>query len=307
MEHGGVGGVHLIFPVHPAGGDDADGQLHGLHGPDLHGAGLGAEHHPAVLVKVEGVAPVPGGVALAGVQLVEVIGGQLHLRAVQDREAHGDEDLLDLIQRGVHGVLVAQLVGLAGDGDVQRLGLQPLLQGLFRQDGGLLLDGGLHICPDGVGQLAHDGPLLGGELAHLLQNGGQFSLFAQVLDPEGLQLGGLPSSGDGFQRMLANGFQLFLHCPCSLYYNVAYAVLLGWKASKKRLSSHPWDERRILPRYHPDSRRLRRALVALITEGGPAVSPRRLPGEPNRASAGRLAAGDRPSLGGVSNYFPVHR
>ena len=40
----------------------------------------------------------------------------------------------------------------------------------------------LHICPDGVGQLAHDGPLLGGELAHLLQNGGQFSLFAQVLD-----------------------------------------------------------------------------------------------------------------------------
>ena len=62
----------------------------------------------------------------------------------------------------ISNLLVAQLVGLAGDGDVQRLGLQPLLQGLFRQDGGLLLDGGLHICPDGVGQLAHDGPLLGG-------------------------------------------------------------------------------------------------------------------------------------------------
>ena len=66
--------------------------------------------------------------------------------------------------------------------------------------------------------------------------------------------------------------------------------------NKKRLSSHPWDERRILPRYHPDSRQKRRALVAPVTEGGPAVSPRRLPGEPNRASAGRLAAGDRPSL-----------
>ena len=26
MEHGGVGGVHLVLAVHPAGGDDADGQ-----------------------------------------------------------------------------------------------------------------------------------------------------------------------------------------------------------------------------------------------------------------------------------------
>ena len=73
--------------------------------------------------------------------------------------------------------------------------------------------------------------------------------------------------------------------------------------NKKRLSSHPWDERRILPRYHPDSRQKRRALVAPVTEGGPAVSPRRLPGEPNRASAVWLAAGGQTSLGGVSRLF----
>ncbi len=58
-----------------------------------------------------------------------------------------------------------------------------------------------------------------------------------------------------------------------------------------------------LPRYHPDSRRKRRALVAPVTEGGPAVSPRRLPGEPNRASAVWLAAGGQTSLGGVSRLF----
>ena len=73
--------------------------------------------------------------------------------------------------------------------------------------------------------------------------------------------------------------------------------------NKKRLSSHPWDERRILPRYHPDSRQKRRALVAPVTEGGPAVSPRRLPGEPNQASTVWLAAGDQTSLGGGLTLF----
>ena len=45
------------------------------------------------------------------------------------------------------------------------------------------------------------------------------------------------------------------------------------------------------------------ALDAPVTEGGPAVSPRRLPGEPNRASAVWLAAGGQTSLGGVSRLF----
>ena len=45
------------------------------------------------------------------------------------------------------------------------------------------------------------------------------------------------------------------------------------------------------------------ALDAPVTEGGPAVSPRRLPGEPNRTSAVWLAAGGQTSLGGVSRLF----
>ena len=45
----------------------------------------------------------------------------------------------------------------------------------------------LHICPDGVGQLAHDGPLLGGELAlsliHIL-DGIHIARFYENLDRE---------------------------------------------------------------------------------------------------------------------------
>ena len=85
---------------------------------------------------------------------------------------------------------------------------------------------------------AHDGPLLGGELAHLLQNGGQFSLFAQVLDPEGLQLSGVPGGADGCQRAGANGFQLFLHTSDSFFELGAWRSEIGTGAAAVRLY---WD------------------------------------------------------------------
>ncbi len=58
-----------------------------------------------------------------------------------------------------------------------------------------------------------------------------------------------------------------------------------------------------LPRYHPNSRSKSRTHLTPVTVGDPAVSPRQLPGEPNRASAVWLAAGDQTSLGGVSRLF----
>ena len=201
VEHGGVGGVHLVLAVDPTGGDDADGQGHGVHGPHLHGGGLGAEHHPAVLIEVEGIAPVPGGVALLGVEPVEIQLGQLHLGAVQNGEAHAHKDVLNLVQGDIHGVLVALLDGLAGDGDVDGLGLQPLLQGGGGQLLGGELNGLLQDRPDLVGQGSHGGPLLGGQLAHLLQNGGELPLFAQILHPQLVQGGGVRSASDGLQRL----------------------------------------------------------------------------------------------------------
>ena len=61
VEHGRMGGVRLVLPVYPAGRHDADGRLHPLHDPHLHGAGLGPQQQLVPAVKVEGIAPVPGG------------------------------------------------------------------------------------------------------------------------------------------------------------------------------------------------------------------------------------------------------
>ena len=192
-----MGGVHLVLTVHPAGGDDADGQLHGVHGPHLHGAGLGAEHHPFVPVKIKRVRPVPGGVALLGVEPVEVQLRQLHLRAVQHGEAHADEDLLHLLQCGVHGVAAADLDHLAGDGHVHRL--RPQLGG---QGGGLHLLGGgfqrpLQRGAHLVGQSPHGGALLGGEPAHLFEHRRQLALLAQVFHPQLVQGGGVLHAVEG--------------------------------------------------------------------------------------------------------------
>ena len=95
------------------------------------------------------------------VQLREVIIGKLDLRAVKNFEAHGDEQVLRLVQRDVHRVAVAKLHGLAGNGHIDGLGLELLLERL-RLEGGfcllkLFLDGGADV----VGHLAHDGALLG--------------------------------------------------------------------------------------------------------------------------------------------------
>ena len=184
VEHGGVGGVHLVFAVNAAGGNDADGQLHGFHGAHLHGAGLRAQHHPAVLVEIKGVGPVAGGVAFLGVELVKIIGGQLYFRPIQNGEAHADENVLDFVQCNVHGMLVADFMRLAGNGNVHGFGLHACFQ-----------CGRLQLFPGGfqcsfqcsahfVGQLAHGRALFGGEPSHLLEHSGQFAFFAQILYPQ---------------------------------------------------------------------------------------------------------------------------
>ena len=112
-------------------------------------------------------------------------------------------------------MLVAHLDGFAGDGDVQSLRLQPGVEGGGLQH--LLLPGqglgeGLaHL----VGQLTHDGALLGREPAHLLEQSGELTLFAQIPDSQGLQVGrrlGLTEGGEGLAPDL---FQCFLHIRSS--------------------------------------------------------------------------------------------
>ena len=188
MEHGGVGGVRLVLPVHAAGGDDADGGLVALHDADLHGGSLGAQQQGGVLSEIEGVRPLPSGMAFVGVQTGEVVICQLHFGAFRAGEAHAQEDFRHHVDDLVHGMTMPQLGLDAGDGHVQGLGSQ---LGLLVGDG---LGQGL---PDFVGDLADHRTFLGRQLAHLLQHGGQFAFLAQVLDPDAVQGGSGVAVRDG--------------------------------------------------------------------------------------------------------------
>ena len=107
-------------------------------------------------------------------------------------------------------------VCFAGDGHIDGLGGEAGVHGLGLQTGlGLgqaLLDGGA----DGVGQLPHNGALLGGELAHLLEHGGQLALLAQKLNPQRFQLLRVCGGVQHGQRRLADMFQLVFHACTSL-------------------------------------------------------------------------------------------
>ena len=100
---------------------------------------------------------------------------------------------------------------LPGDGHVQRLLLQPALQGgglqLFRA----VLQGGLQGGADVVGQLAHDGALLRGEPAHHLQHAGELPLLAQVLYPELIEIRGRGRRLEGGHGLFLDLCQLFFH------------------------------------------------------------------------------------------------
>ncbi len=211
MEHGAVGGVHLILAVDAAGRNDANGQGLGLHDVDLHGARLGAQQHLVLFVEVEGVLPVAGGMALFRVQTIEVVGGKLDLGALGDGEAHADEDLLGLADDLVQGMRTADADLFARHGNVRGLGGETHLERLFAQRAAAVLNGLGELLADLVCQLTHNGTLLGGELSHLLEQSGELALLAQVFDAQRLQRverAGLPDRPEGFFPQLT---QLLFH------------------------------------------------------------------------------------------------
>ena len=124
MEHRRVRRVDFVLAVNPAGGKNADGRcFHFVHRADLHGACLRAKKDLLVVRDIERVAAVSRGMVLCDVQTGEVIVGKLYLGAVEYAEAHGNEEILRLVERLVHRVPVAQLHGRAGNGHVDGFGL----------------------------------------------------------------------------------------------------------------------------------------------------------------------------------------
>ena len=178
--------------------------------------------------------------ALVNVQLGEVIVGQLHFRAVHDLKAHADEDLLDLVKNVVHGVLVADGLFFAGQAHVQRLVPQFFLQQRGGKLGFARLDGVFNVASQLVCQLAHGGALLGGELTHLAQNGGQFALFTQIFHAQRLQQIHILCFGYGLEGGLSQPLHQFFHFS---------------SPQQKNKASVPKGTKAMLPRYHPNSAR----------------------------------------------------
>lgn len=175
--------------------------------------------------------------------------------------------------------------------------LQALLQGLGLQLTGGGLNGRLQSGADLVGHLAHGGALLGGQLAHHFQNGGELTLLAQILDAQAVQLGGglaCPKAASASERIFAN---------CSFICVLPFrGKLIGRGRTAKSLPPQTcWDERQ--PFRGTTRIRVRHALE-LPDNGGTAVPlSGAAPGRTKRHASGRLSAGDHPSLRNENTLF----
>src|SRR5829696_4632049 len=151
VEHWHVGGVGGVGPVAAAGDDDVDRRRAGLHGSDLHGRGLGAQHQlprlaPVRPLDVEAVLHGAGRVVGGHVEGLEVIPVGLDLGPLDDPVAEADEDVDDLVDGPGDGVDGPAGRDPAGEGDVDPLGLEqglvPLGLQLGPAGGQLGLEGG---------------------------------------------------------------------------------------------------------------------------------------------------------------------
>ena len=207
MEHRAVGGVHLVGAEHPAGAHDADGGLLLEHGAGLHGAGLGTKHH--VIVDIEGVLRVPGGMVLGHIQQFKIVQVQLHFGAFHHGKAHGGEAVQHFVEHQIHGMLRAHGGHGPGLGHVDGLFGEPCFLFLPGQLRLLFIQQGGELFPGLVDDLTHLGPLLGAQLPHTAQQRRQAALFAQHLHPQGVQGGQRFRAFQFFSQFLADLRKIF--------------------------------------------------------------------------------------------------
>src|SRR5262247_420140 len=94
VEHGRMRSVRDVVPEHLAWADDAHGRTLRLHGADLYGRGVGAQH--GVGGHVEGVLHVARGMVIGKIERAEVVVVGLHLGPLRHGEAEPLEDGDDL-------------------------------------------------------------------------------------------------------------------------------------------------------------------------------------------------------------------
>ena len=113
-----------------------------------------------------------------------------------DGVADAAEDVLGLLDDLLDQVLVTDLRTDARQRDVDGLVLKRVLEGSGLHLGRALVEHTLDQLAHLVGALAHDGAILGGELAHHAHQAGDAALAAEQLNACGLELGGVVGAGD---------------------------------------------------------------------------------------------------------------
>ena len=175
-----------------------------LHGPDLHRRGVRAQHD--VLVDVERVRRLPGGVHGVVVERVEVVVDGVDLRALDDAEAEAQERVLELAPDRVDEVQAADREGRrAGQRDVEHVGGQPGVELRALELGLARLHRGLERPARLVGGAADGAALLRRQLGDAAQHVRQLGLAAQEAHPGLLERVGAGRPGD---RRLALGPEL---------------------------------------------------------------------------------------------------
>ena len=209
MENRGVRSVHLVGAVNAPRANDADRRFAGEHGARLHRGCVRTQND--IILDVERILRVAGGMVLRQVEQLEVEQIQFHFRAFHNVEAHAGEDLQKLILHQRDGMNGADRRVLARLGYVDRFAfellflLDPLDLGVQR----IHLLG--QLFANDVNHLAGLRALFCGKLAHRAEHQRQIALFAQRLQAKGVQPGFVANAFKLAGGFLLNFAQLFLH------------------------------------------------------------------------------------------------
>ena len=199
-----------------------------------------------VIRNIKGILCIARRMILRQIQRLEIVVVVFDLRSLRDGKSHSDEDIAQHRLRLRKRMTVPDRKFLSRNRYVKRFRCQPALELtlLFqlRFCGKRLFDSASHfIC-----QLPDKGTLLGRNVSHSAQNGGQLSFFTEIFDPKLLDIvRGIDLTGCFFSDF----FQQFLHSVLSFLYN-RYE-----KSEKQKAPVHiKRDGSIFLPRYHPNFR-----------------------------------------------------
>src|SRR5262244_1076295 len=173
VEHGRVRRVRDVVPENLARADDAHGRTLRLHGPNLHGRGVGAQH--GVGGHVEGVLHVARGMIVGKIERAEVVVVGLHLGPLRHGEAEPFEDGDDLFLHADDRMPGAGSGEPAGKGEIHVArgeGLAMLLRFERLVTCGERL---VHLALGEVRLLADTRPIGGGHLTEAAEERGQLT------------------------------------------------------------------------------------------------------------------------------------